>query len=107
MTADDLYHELIEQGFILSVNGERLTLSPSSQLTDDLRAKIRIYKADLMALLASNDHYENVVVKPVIQKTVRQLDEVSTTGENLKPTTENSAVRCRKFFLHLPTTLKV
>ena len=56
MTADDLYHELIEQGFILSVNGERLTLSPSSQLTDDLRAKIRIYKADLMALLASNDH---------------------------------------------------
>jgi len=98
MTADDLYHELIEQGFILSVNGERLTLSPSSQLTDDLRAKIRIYKADLMALLASNDHYENIVVKPVIQETVRQLDEVSTTGENLKPTADNLASEMQEVF---------
>ncbi len=48
--------------------------------------------------LAANDHYENVVVKPVIQKTVRQFDEVSTTGENLKPTTENSAVEMQEVF---------
>ena len=47
---------------------------------------------------ATNDHYENVVVKPVIQKTVRQLEEVSTNGENLKPTTENSAVEMQEVF---------
>ena len=68
MTANDLYHDLILQGFSLSVNGERLTLSPSSQLTDDLRAKIRIYKADLMALLATNDHHEKIVVSEVCPK---------------------------------------
>jgi len=56
MTANDLYHDLIVQGFSLSVNGESLTLSPSSQLTDNQRAQIRTYKAELMALLASNDH---------------------------------------------------
>jgi hypothetical protein len=56
MTAYDLYHELIVQGFSLSVNGGKLDLAPSSQLTDNLRAQIRTYKADLMALLASNDH---------------------------------------------------
>ena len=56
MTAYDLYHELIVQGFSLSVNKGKLDLAPSSQLTDNLRAQIRTYKADLMALLASNDH---------------------------------------------------
>lgn len=56
MTANDLYHDLIVQGFSLSVNGESLTLSPSSRLTDNQRAQIRTYKAELMALLASNDH---------------------------------------------------
>jgi len=52
---------------------------------------------------ATNDHYENVVVKPVIQKTVRQLEEVSTNGENLKPTTENSAVKMSEV---LPTSAR-
>lgn len=58
MTANDLYHELIVQGFCLSVNGASLTLSPSSLLTDELRAQIRKNKAELMALVASNDHDE-------------------------------------------------
>ena len=56
MTAHDLYHDLNVLGFSLSVNGGKLDLAPSSRLTDDLRAQIRTYKADLMALLASNDH---------------------------------------------------
>jgi hypothetical protein len=46
---------------------------------------------------ATNDHYENVVVKPVIQKTVRQLEEVSTNGENLKLTAEKVAVEMSEF----------
>jgi hypothetical protein len=101
MIANDLYHELIVQGFSLSVNGESLTLAPFSKLTDNQRAQIRTYKADLMALLATNDHYENVVVKPVIQKTVRQLEEVSTNGESLKLTAENLAVKMSEV---LPTS---
>ena len=50
---------------------------------------------------ATNDHYENVVVKPVIQKTVRQLEEVSTNGESLKLTAENLAVKMSEV---LPTS---
>ena len=46
---------------------------------------------------ATNDHYENVVVTPVIQKTVRQLEEVSTNGENLKLTAEKVAVEMSEF----------
>jgi hypothetical protein len=87
MTAHDLYHELIVQGFSLSVNGGKLDLAPSTQLTDNLRAQIRTYKADLMALLASNDHYETIVIS-----------EVSTNGENLKPTTEKLAVEMQGVF---------
>jgi hypothetical protein len=98
MTANDLYHDLILQGFSLSVNGERLTLSPSSQLTDDLRAKIRTYKAGLMALLVTSYHALKSEVKPVIQETVRQLDEVSTNGVNLKPTTDNLASEMQEVF---------
>ena len=56
MTANDLYNDLIVQGFCLSVNGANLTLSPSSRLTDDQRAQIRKNKAELMALVASNDY---------------------------------------------------
>ena len=50
---------------------------------------------------ATNDHYENVVVTPVIQKTVRQLEEVSTNGESLKLTAENLAVKMSEV---LPTS---
>ena len=79
MTAYDLYHELIVQGFSLSVNKGKLDLAPSSQLTDNLRAQIRTYKADLMALLASNDHtptanrYAHLI-------TCQQCEHLSTTG---------------------------
>ena len=85
MTAYDLYHELIVQGFSLSVNGGKLDLAPSSQLTDNLRAQIRTYKADLMALLASNDHtptanrYAHLI-------TCHQCEHFSTAGHcNVKP----------------------
>ena len=79
MTAYDLYHELIVQGFSLSVNGGKLDLAPSSQLTDNLRAQIRTYKADLMALLASNDHtptanrYTHLI-------TCQQCEHLTSTG---------------------------
>jgi len=58
MTALDLYHHLIAQGFSLSVNGGNLRLSPFSKLTDELRTNIKTHKSELMALLAANDNLE-------------------------------------------------
>jgi hypothetical protein len=58
MTALDLYHHLIAQGFRLSVNGGNLRLSPFSKLTDELRTNIKNHKSELMALLAANDNLE-------------------------------------------------
>ena len=68
MTAYNLYNELIVQGFSLSVNGGKLDLAPSSRLTDNLRAQIRTYKADLMDLVAAN--YE----KPLFYHLVDCMD---------------------------------
>lgn len=56
MTALDFYHELLAQGFSLLVNGDKLRLSPVSQLTDQQRANVISYKSELIALLAKNDH---------------------------------------------------
>jgi hypothetical protein len=89
MTANDLYHDLILQGFSLSVNGERLTLSPSSQLTDELRTKIRSYKADLMALLATNDHYEKIAVSEVCPKLDAPIHYPKSAVENISPHIED------------------
>lgn len=58
MTALDLYHHLIAQGYSLSVNGGNLRLSPFSKLTDELRTNIKNHKPELMALLAANDNLE-------------------------------------------------
>lgn len=85
MTANDLYHDLIVQGFSLSVNGGRLDLAPSSRLTDNLRTQIRTYKADLMALLASNDHTPTAN-RYTHLNTCQQCEHFSTAGHcNVKP----------------------
>jgi len=47
---------------------------------------------------AANDHYETMVVKTAIQESVRQVNEVSTNGENLKPTTENAVSEMTEIF---------
>ena len=57
MTAADLYHELMEHGFSLSMANGGLAIAPASQLTDALRSEIRQHKAEIIFLLASNDHH--------------------------------------------------
>ncbi len=56
MTANDLYHDLILQGFSLSVNGANESDSfPPSSHRRPTRPDTK-NKAELMALVASNDY---------------------------------------------------
>jgi hypothetical protein len=56
MNAARLLSNLTGQGFALSVEGERLIVSPSSRLNETVRAEIRTHKAELLTLLlAAND----------------------------------------------------
>jgi len=55
MSAAEILHTLTDQGFTLAVEGDRLTVSPSSRLTDPMRAAIRQHKLEIVALLAAND----------------------------------------------------
>ncbi len=52
MNALELLHQLERQGFILTPLPEgKLTVKPAGRLTDDLRERIRTYKAEVVALL--------------------------------------------------------
>lgn len=54
MGASDLLRSLLASGFVVEVrDGGALRVSPASGLTDDHRHAIRLYKADLSALLSS------------------------------------------------------
>ncbi len=99
MTALDSYHDLTEQGFNFWLEQGALKChAPKGKMTADILAWLKTHKKELISLLATNDHHEKIVVKPVIQKTVRQFDEVSTNGESLKPTTEKLAVEMQEVF---------
>lgn len=52
MTAENIIADLQARGFTLQPNGERLTVAPSSRLTDADRLTIREHKAELLALLS-------------------------------------------------------
>ena len=52
--ASDLYHELTAHGLTLAAEEGTLLVSPRELISDDLRARIRESKADLLALLAGN-----------------------------------------------------
>ena len=56
MSALNLYHNLIVQGFKLSVSGDKLELVPASRLTDSQRLAIKQHKSELLSLLAANSH---------------------------------------------------
>ncbi len=47
---------------------------------------------------AANDYDKTMVVKTAIQESVRQVNEVSTNGENIKPTTENAVSKMTEIF---------
>lgn len=71
MSALNLYHNLIVQGFKLSIaNGDKLELVPASRLTDSQRTAIKQHKSELLSLLAANSH--NV--------TCNQCDHLALTG---------------------------
>lgn len=57
MGAAEILHTLTDQGFTLAAAGGRLTVNPSSKLTDAMRAEIRAHKPELVELLtqAAND----------------------------------------------------
>ena len=58
MSALNLYHNLIVQGFKLSIaNGDKLELVPASRLTDSQRTAIKQHKSELLLLLAANESY--------------------------------------------------
>ena len=58
MSALNLYHNLIVQGFKLSiVNEDKLELVPASRLTDSQRTAIKQHKSELLLLLAANESY--------------------------------------------------
>ena len=57
MGAAEILRTLTDQGFTLAAAGGRLTVNPSSKLTDAMRAEIRAHKPELVELLtqAAND----------------------------------------------------
>ena len=55
MGAPDLLRHLIEAGLHLDAIGDRLSVTPSERITDDMRQAIREFKPALLALLAGNE----------------------------------------------------
>jgi hypothetical protein len=52
MDANALLSDFRSRGIDLVPNGEKLTVTPSSRLTDDDRAVLRAYKCDLLRILS-------------------------------------------------------
>jgi len=52
MRARELLQRLRLEGFGLTVDGDRLIVTPASALTDDRRLQIRLHKPELLALLS-------------------------------------------------------
>ncbi len=87
MTPFTLYLALYRSGLLLSIDGEKLLVTPADKLTDELRLAIRQYKPELVELLQSAHH-----------TTGRLLDWVV----DLYPhTSEATAIRCRTWALAL------
>ncbi len=56
MTPFTLYLALYRSGLLLSIDGEKLLVTPADKLTDELRLAIRQYKPELVELLQSAHH---------------------------------------------------
>lgn len=73
MIALDSYHDLTEQGFNFWLEqGVLKCHAPKGKMTSDILTWLKTHKKELIFLLATKPHYENIVVS-----------EVSTNGENL------------------------
>ena len=60
MSAQPILNELLTNGFTLDIEGEKLKVSPASNLTDELRQKIRAHKSELLQALRSKDEANRV-----------------------------------------------
>lgn len=52
---------LHRHGIFAKAKGERIVVSPASQLTDDVRQFVRTYRLELLAELAANDHAPRLI----------------------------------------------
>ena len=51
MGARELLEDLTDAGLCIEADSDRLVVGPASKLTDDLRARLRAFKPELLALL--------------------------------------------------------
>ena len=56
MTPYTLYLALYRSGLLISIDGEKLLVTPADKLTDELRLAIRQHKPELIELLQSAHH---------------------------------------------------
>ena len=54
MGAPDLLQHLFAAGFRIDADGDKLTIKPASELTDEQRQQVRAHKTELLALLATD-----------------------------------------------------
>ena len=83
MSALNLYHNLIVQGFKLSIaNGDKLELVPASRLTDSQRTAIKQHKSELLLLLAANESYSPLEDGQLNRQSVtcNQCEHLALTG---------------------------
>lgn len=78
MLALELYQTLNNDGVQLWAEGEKLRFAPKEKITHFLLAELKANKSELLLLLAANGP-----IKPVVQKTVRQLEAAKEAAINL------------------------
>lgn len=54
MAAPEIIAHLEQQGFRMEADGDRIKVTPSSRLTDELRAQIRSHKSEILAALQND-----------------------------------------------------
>lgn len=81
MNTATLYRDLTVQGVTLYLDGGALRYrAPKGKMTPDVIANIKTHKLELISLLATNDHYENIVVSENNRAPTHYLKSVVTTS---------------------------
>ena len=66
MISTDFYNELTDQGFNFWLDDGALKYrAPKGKMTADILTWLKTHKLELVSLLATNDHYEKIVVSEV------------------------------------------
>ena len=72
---------LVERGLVPEIHGDRLLVSPASELTDDDRAFIRSRKAEILAQLTRRRHRDQVLMTLADNPGVKYAFTVETGGD--------------------------